>query len=72
MAIAEKYDLDEVSQRILNADGDSWIRKVKEKSTSFQLGPFHRNKAAKEKIYNKKAVQDIMELLEKEKLDELF
>lgn len=71
-AIAERYNLDEVSQRILNADGASWIKKVKDKSTCFQLDPFHRNKAVKEKIHNQKAVHDIMELLEEEKTEEVF
>lgn len=71
-AIAERYNLDEVSQRFLNVDGASWIKKVKNKSTCFQLDPFHRNKAIKEKIHNQKAMQDIMELLEQEKTEELF
>lgn len=71
-AIAQKYNLDEVCERILNADGASWIKKVKDKSTCFQLDPFHRNKAVKEKIHNPKAVRDIMKLLEEEKIDELF
>lgn len=71
-AIAEKYNLEEVSQRILNADGASWIKKVKDKSTCFQLDPFHRNKAVKEKIHNRQAADDIMKLLEEEKIDELF
>ena len=71
-AIAQRYNLDEVSQRILNADGASWIKKVKDKSTCFQLDAFHRNKAVKEKIHNRKAVDDIMELLEEEKTEELF
>ena len=71
-AIAEKFNLDEVSQRILNADGASWIKQVKDKSTCFQLDPFHRNKAVKEKIHNRKAVRDIMELLETERIEELF
>ena len=71
-AIAAKYNLDEVSQRILNADGASWIKKVRDKSTCFQLEPFHRNKAVKEKIHQEKAVTDIMELLSKEKIEELF
>lgn len=44
-AIAQRYNLDEVDQRILNADGASWIKKVRGQSTCFQLGPFHRNKA---------------------------
>lgn len=71
-AIAERFNLDEVSQRILNADGAAWIKKVKDKSTCFQLDPFHRNRAVKEKIHNRKAVQDIMELLKEEKIEELF
>ena len=71
-AIAETYNLEEVSQRILNADGASWIKKVKDKSTCFQLDPFHRNKAVKEKIHDRKAVKDILELLEAEKTEELF
>ena len=71
-AIAEKFNLDEVSQRILNADGASWIKQVKDKSTCFQLDPFHRNKAVKEKIHNRKAVRDIMELLETERIEELI
>ena len=71
-AIAETFNLEEVSQRILNADGASWIKKVKDKSTCFQLDPFHRNKAVKEKIHNRKAEKEILELLEEEKTDELF
>lgn len=70
--IAQKFNLDEVSQRILNADGASWIKRVKDKSTCFQLDPFHRNKAVKEKIHHPEACQDIMELLEKEKIEEMF
>ena len=54
------------------ADGASWIKQVKDKSTCFQLDPFHRNKAVKEKIHNRKAVRDIMELLEAERIEEVF
>ena len=71
-AIGRMFNLDEVSQRILNADGASWIKKVKDKSTCFQLNPFHRNKAVKEKIHHPKARQDIQELLQAEKIDEVF
>ena len=48
------------------------FRRVTDKSTCFQLDPFHRNKAAREKLHNRKAVRDVMELLEEEKIDELF
>ena len=71
-AIAQTFNLDEVCQRILNADGASWIKKVKDKSTCFQLDPFHRNKAVKEKIHNKKAQKDILELLAQEEIEEVF
>ena len=71
-AIGSMFDLDEVRQRILNADGASWIKKVKDKSTCFQLDPFHRNKAVKEKIHHPKACQDILELLQAEKIEEVF
>lgn len=70
--IGSMFDLDEVRQRILNADGASWIKKVKDKSTCFQLDPFHRNKAVKEKIHHPKACQDILELLQAEKIEEVF
>lgn len=71
-AIAKTYNLDEVCERILNADGASWIKKVKDKSTCFQLDPFHRNKAVRERIHNPKAVKEIMELLEEEKIEKMF
>ena len=71
-AIAETFNLDEVCQRILNADGASWIKKVKDKSTCFQLDPFHRNKAIKEKIHDKKAQRDILELLEERDIEGVF
>lgn len=71
-AIAAMFNLDEISQRILNADGASWIKKVKDKSTCFQLDPYHRNKVIKEKIHNKQAQKDILDLLQEEKIDEVF
>ena len=71
-AIGRMFNLGEVSQRILNADGASWIKKVKDKSTCFQLDPFHRNKAVKEKIRHPKACRDILELLQTEKIEEVF
>lgn len=71
-AIAQRYNLDEVEQRILNADGAAWTKKGKDKSTSFQLDPFHRNKAAREKLHNRGAQEAVLELLEEEKTEELF
>lgn len=70
--IAQEFNLNEVGQRILNADGASWIKKVKDKSTCFQLDPFHRNKAVKEKIHEEEAQEAILELLREEKIEEVF
>ena len=70
--IAAEYDLDETELRILNGDGASWIKKVQDKSTVFQLDPFHRNKAIRENILNTKARKDITELLREGKTDEMF
>lgn len=70
--IADTFNLDETETRILNGDGGSWIRKVKDRSTVFQLDPFHRNKAVRELIHHKKAQRDLMELLEEKDIDGVF
>lgn len=70
--IATEYNLDEVQIRLLNGDGASWIKKTRDKETIFQLDPFHRNKSIRENLSNKKAVRDVMELLENEQVEEMF
>ena len=70
--IAQEFNLDEVSQRILNAEGASWIKKVKDKSTGFQLDPFHRNKAVKEKLHERTAREAALELLREQEIEEVF
>jgi len=70
--IASEYDLDETEVRILNGDGASWIRKVPDRATVFQLDPFHRNRAVRENISSRKAREDIMELLEEGDVGGMF
>lgn len=70
--IAKKFNLDEVETRILNGDGESWIKKVKDKETVFQLDPFHKNKAIRELIHEKKAQKDLYELLKENDIDGVF
>lgn len=48
--IAEKYNVDEVKVRIMNADGAGWTKSVIDPETVFQLDQFHRNKAIRENI----------------------
>lgn len=70
--IAREYDLDEAAVRLLNADGASWIKKVKDRSTVFQLDPFHKNKAIRENIPDKAAQEAVQELLEEKRIEEMF
>ena len=70
--IESEYNLDEVQIRFLNGDGASWIKKTRDKETIFQLDPFHRNKAIRENLSHKKAIYDVMELLEKGQIEEMF
>lgn len=71
-AIAETFDLDETQVRILNADGAPWLKKVKDKSTVFQLDPFHKYQAIKKYTADKKAQNEIRELLDHGKIEEMF
>lgn len=71
-AIAQTFDLDETQVRILNADGAPWLKKVKDKSTVFQLDPFHKYQAIKQNIADKKAQTDMRELLDNGEIEEMF
>lgn len=70
--ISAEYDLDEVQVRLLNGDGASWIKKTRDRDTVFQLDPFHRNKSIRENLSHKKAINDVMELLEDGQIEEMF
>lgn len=45
---------------------------MKDKSTCFQLDPFHRNKAVKEKIHEQAARDAVLELIKTEEIEEVF
>lgn len=70
--IATEYNLDEVQIRFLNGDGASWIKKTQDKETIFQLDPFHRNKSIRENLSHKKAISDVMDMIEHEQIEEMF
>lgn len=72
LAIAKEFNLKGLSQRILNADGASWIRKIKAKSPCSQLDLFHRNKVVKEKIHEKATQEAIFEPLMEENVEGLL
>ena len=70
--IAREYDLKKTDLRLLNGDGAAWIKKVPDKSTVFQLDPFHRNQAIREKIGDKRVRKIIYEYLEKRQIEEML
>ena len=72
-ALIEKiYDADEIGQRILNGDGGSWIKETYDPDALFQLDRFHIYKEIKKKIRDAEAQEQIKELLEQKKVDEML
>ena len=70
--IAEEFNLDEVEVRVLNGDGATWIKKVPDTETLFQLDPFHRNKAVRECIADKGAQSEVMSFLRNNDIEGMF
>lgn len=70
--IRRKYDADEIGQRVLNGDGGSWIREPYDPEAVFQLDRYHIYQEILRKIKDKKAQQDIRQLLEEEKVEEML
>lgn len=72
-AVIEKtYAADEIGQRILNGDGGNWIREPYDPETIFQLDRYHVYQEILRKISDKKAQEDIRELFDQEKPDEML
>ena len=71
-AIAQRYNTDEIEIRLMNADGAQWIKNICEAETIFQLDPFHRNKAIRDYVSDKKAVVWINDLINERNIEELF
>ena len=70
--IRKKYDADESGQRILNGDGGSWIKEPYDPEAIFQLDRYHIYQEILRKIADKKAQQEIRELFEADKPDEML
>lgn len=70
--IRKKYDADEIGQRILNGDGGSWIKEPYDPEAIFQLNRYHIYQEILRKIADKKAQQEIRELFEADKPDEML
>ena len=70
--IENKYNVDEIQQRILNGDGGSWIKEPYDPETIFQLDRYHIYQEILRKIQDKKAQKDIRELFDEGKTEEML
>ena len=70
--IRQKYDADEIGQRILNGDGGSWIKEPYDSEAVFQLDRYHIYQEILRKIQDKKAQKEIRELFDAEKIEEML
>ncbi len=68
----KKYETDEIGQRILNGDGESWIKEPYDPETIYQLNRYHIQQEILRKISDKGAQQTIRTLLEEEKPEEML
>jgi hypothetical protein len=71
--VAEKYNTDEIETRIINGDGDPWIKSsLGEEGVHFQLDPFHISKAIVRDVSDKKQANKLKKLFRKGRVDEGF
>lgn len=70
--IRQKYDADEIGQRILNGDGGSWIKEPYDADAIFQLDRYHIYQEILRKVKDKKAQKEIRELFDAEKIEEML
>lgn len=69
--IAENYNVDEIKYRIINGDGDPWIKRgIGEEGVHYQLDPFHRARAVVRAVPEKAQIKKINNMFDKGKIDE--
>lgn len=70
--IRKKYAADEITQRILNGDGGSWIKEPYDSDTIFQLDRYHIYQEILRKISDKEAQKAVRSLFDEEKPEEML
>ena len=69
--IAKEYNVDEIKYRIINGDGDPWIKRgVGEEGVHFQLDPFHRAREVVRAVPEKSDVKKLNSMFTEGKIDE--
>jgi len=62
--IAGYYNVDEIEQRVINADGASWARgDTEDENRHYQLDAYHRNQALKRNVTDEEKRDELRELL---------
>ena len=70
-AIAEAFNADEITVRILNGDGGGWIKAgLADAGVHFQLDPFHKNREITRKVKDKAQRETIRRLLTDKRVDD--
>ena len=71
--VAQKYNVDEIKLRIVNGDGDGWIKPdLNEEGAHFQLDPFHISRSILRSIPDKKQAEKINNLIKKGQIEKVF
>ena len=65
--IEKKYDVDEIQQRILNGDGESWIKETYDPDAIFQLDRYHVYQEILRKLNDRRAQREVRNLFEEGK-----
>ena len=70
--IASTYNVDEIEQRVLGGDGDSWIKRSIGADTIYQLDTFHRNRAILRATSEESTRKNMQKLLYSKEIDILL
>jgi len=72
--IAERYAVDKIKNKIVNADGATWAKQEQEYDTSIiqQLDPFHIHQAILRKIRDKSKAKKIRKYVNKNNYEDVF
>lgn len=68
--VADFYAVDSVKRRIFNSDGGSWLQRDMVAGCTYQLDPFHRNKAVRTYVDDPELQETILGLLRVHKVND--
>lgn len=65
--VADFYAVDAVKRRVFNSDGGSWLQRNMVPGCTYQLDPFHRNKAVRTYLNDPELQKLVLDLLDRRK-----